>query len=63
MEISNENGDDTGLESSMGFSISEPLVFGPPTQRYVTIASLDKDKSKMIVPKKLLVKRTQIISV
>ncbi|KAJ9678277.1 hypothetical protein PVL29_023012 [Vitis rotundifolia] len=44
MEISDENGDDTGLELPPRFSLSEPPIFEPPTQRYITRTSLDKGK-------------------
>lgn len=56
---SDRNGDDT----ASGFPLSKPLVFKPLTRRYVTRASLDKGKSKMCVPQKLLVKRKWVISV
>ncbi|KAJ9682700.1 hypothetical protein PVL29_018596 [Vitis rotundifolia] len=58
VKISNENRDDIGLESSLGFFHFESPVSGPSTQRYVTIASLDKDKSKMVILEKLPMKRT-----
>ena len=58
MDISDGNGVDTSLESSPGFSLSEP-----PAQGHVIRPSLDKGKSKMCVPEKLLVKRKQIINV
>ena len=56
-------GDDTSLESLLGFFLFKPLVSEPPAQRYVTKASLDKSKSNMHVPKNYQWKRKQIISV
>ena len=63
VEISDRNGDDTGHESLPGFFVLESPVFEPSARRYVTKASLNKGKSNMHVPEKLLVKRKQIISV
>ena len=58
MVINDRNGEDTGLEFPLGFSF-----FEHPNRRHVIRSSLDKDKSKMVVPEKLPVKRTQSISV
>ena len=61
MAINDENGEDTDLESPPGFSLSEPLLSGHPNQRNVARSSIDKGKSKMVSPGKLLVKRTRSI--
>ena len=53
------NGKDTDPESPLGFSFSEPPISGHPNQRNVTRSSMDKGKSKMVVPRQLSVKRTR----
>ena len=58
MAINDRNGEDTGLGSPLGFSLSELPVSGHPNQRNVTKSSLDKGKSKMVAPEKLSMKRT-----
>ena len=63
MVINDRNGEDTSLEFPSGFSISEIPISGHPNQRHVTRSSLDKGKSKMVVPEKLPVKRTQSINI
>ena len=61
MAINDENGEDTDPESPPGFSLSEPLLSGHPNQRNVARSSIDKGKSKMVSPRKLLVKRTRSV--
>ena len=61
--INDENGEDAGLEFPLGFSLSKLPISGYPNQKDVTRSSLDKGKSKMVVPEKLPVKRTRNINV
>ena len=61
--INDRNGKDTDPESPAGFSLFEPPIFGHPNQRNATRSLIDKGKSKMVAPKKLLVKRTRSIDV
>ncbi|KAJ9684971.1 hypothetical protein PVL29_017123 [Vitis rotundifolia] len=61
MAINDKNGENTDLESRLGFSLSEPPISRHPNQRNVTRSSMDKGKSKMVGPGKLLVKKTRRI--
>ena len=63
MVINDGNGDDVGLKFPPGFSLFELLISRYLNQRDVIRSSLDKGKSKMVVPEKLPVKRTQSINV
>ena len=63
MVINDGNGDDVGLKFPPGFSLFELLISRYLNQRDVIRSSLDKGKSKMVVPEKLPVKRTRSISV
>ena len=58
MTINDKNGEDTGLGSPLGFSLSELPDSGHPNQRNVTKSSLDISKSKMVALEKLPMKRT-----
>ena len=55
------NGEDTDLESPLGFSLFEPPISGHSNQRNVARSSMDKGKSKMVAPGKLPVKRTRSV--
>ncbi|RVW69220.1 Pro-Pol polyprotein [Vitis vinifera] len=57
MVINDGNGDDVGLKFPPGFSLFELLISRYLNQRDVIRSSLDKGKSKMVVPEKLPVKR------
>ncbi|KAL6326071.1 hypothetical protein AAG906_000946 [Vitis piasezkii] len=58
--MNDRNGEDTDPESPPGFSLSEPPIFGHPSQRNVARSSMDKGKSKMVPTLgKLPVKRTR----
>ena len=61
--INEGNGEDIGLELPLGFSIFEFPISRHPNQRNDIRSSLDKGKSKMVVPEKLPTKRPRSISV
>ena len=63
MVINDKIGENIGLESPLGLSFFESPISRHLNQRHVTRSSLDKGKSKMIVPEKLPIKRTRSISV
>ena len=63
MVVNDGNDKDVGLEFPSRFFLSKLPISRYPNQRDVTRSSLDKGKSKMVVPKNLPVKRTWSISV
>ena len=58
MVVNDGNDEDVGLEFPSRFFLSKLPISRYPNQRDVTRSSLDKGKSKMVVPKKLPMKRT-----